>query len=369
MSIRRGTQAVVRVYRGASEVIREYRGQLLTYEQNTEKNPTKVILSMSANASQTLYFTQSGGGVTIDWGDGSQPELITDVSATVSHTYTDAGEYTVLLTAGTGVTWTPGIEVTIVGNNDITHTDYGFVTTGAYIFNNTLIAVVAGDGMILTRNKAFYGSNRLKSITIPSGTTSIPDYAFYGCQALSSVLGTESVSSVGISGFYNCKAFDFTALASQLSQIGNSAFGNCTKSDSYLELKAESIGYNAFNGCKQLRRIWLRSSVTTMAVNTVRNNQQTITAYNGPFYGCSNSLVLYAECAEANKPAGWAAHFNCFSGTANELIVIWAQAETPRVSLDMVWDALAGSTMTYKDARNEGVGYEFDAENQTITIY
>ena len=151
--------------------------------------------------------------------------------------------------------------------------------------------------------------------------------------------------------------------------IGDYAFRSCNELPAYLELGCRSIGVRAFASCAQLRRIWLRDTIETISVGTTEDSTtHEITGYLSPWNECKTSLVLYAECAEVDKPAGWDAHFNVRNGLNDELIVIWGAASTPVVSLRNRWSAMDRS-LSFDDETGEGRGYAYDPDARELTIY
>lgn len=341
--------------------------------------PSLLNFTLTSTLTQNLYFTQSvSRGVTIDWGDGSELETIpwtetTDAAAGeasyspashASHTYASAGDYVVAVIANNGVTWCPGN-----GTNGLLG-PYQLGMKG-YSTYPTLTAFLFGEGATISERYAFAGANSLRSIVVPNDITAIPDYTFAGCSRLSNIIIPSGVTAVGKRAFYNCQVYDFTAILPQLSNIGIYAFAECINTAPDIELTSSSIGYGAFANCTQLRRMWIRDTVISMDVLTVTKTSQGVTEidhYESPFYNCKGSLVLYAECAESDKPIGWDDHFNTYSGTNTDLIVIWNQQDTPTVSLVSTWNAL-GNLLTYEDETGAGIGYSYDQDTETLTIY
>ena len=152
----------------------------------TPTGDTKACLSLSSSLTQTIYFTMSAAvGVTVDWGDGSATETPTGTAVTISgetaykvslsHTYAAAGDYTVSLTAASGVTWSPGETIDILGKNFL-----GAQSTKSDS-SPQLTAFIFGDGCTGINACAFYGCTSLESMTIPEGVTKIGTKAFADC--------------------------------------------------------------------------------------------------------------------------------------------------------------------------------------------
>lgn len=348
--------------------------------------PTEMIFHMTSNLTQKLYFTQSqANGVLIDWGDGSQPETYSELSAVTEHTYATAGDYIVTMGVTPGVTWSPGATIqSLNSNNETVTTVYGLlgnysITTGKTSdFSGTeqrpssfptLTAFSFGIGATLTEPKALAGASSLREIVLPLGLTSVPDYAFSGCRNLKSIICPETITSVGNHAFSFCDYYDFVLLASKLITIGNYAFSHCSGEAGYLELKASSVGVGAFEYCSGLQRVWLRNTISYLNVTeTISTQTQEVTEYKGPFFNCDDGLILYAECYEADKPTGWMAHFNAQSGVDKVFLVIWHQTTAPFVSLRMVWNA-HGRELSFIDDNDLEIGYEYDPVDSRLITY
>ena len=113
----------------------------------------------------------------------------------------------------------------------------------------------------------------------------IKDYAFFGCDKLTSVTFPESVTNIGVKAFKNCTSLKRAPLPFGLKYLGQASFQNCTSlekievprnidylwSSTFEGCSAlnnvslpdglTSIGTAAFSGCKSLQSIWIPTSV------------------------------------------------------------------------------------------------------------
>lgn len=287
--IRRGRREPTAICRGRREVQRVYRGRRLVWEKGEQPQPvtdaTLLYFTLTSNLTQPLYFTQSAAnGVTIDWGDGSTPETVADLSAQASHTYAEAGDYVVQMTAGEGVTWSPGTTT-----NSKNYSLLGEVSTKS---NNypTMTAFLFGSECTM-RQYSFAGCTSLSEIIIPDGTIEIPDNAFRDCTSLKRLHLPTSIERAHIDSFYQSTnleevhikdlaaycGFDwvaetgydmlsFPAIGSLnlylngvkitdgdlvvphgVTRIGNQAFANATFNSVTLPSSVVSIGHGAFS--------------------------------------------------------------------------------------------------------------------------
>lgn len=134
----------------------------------------------------------------------------------------------------------------------------------------------------------------LKSVSIPS-TLQVADRMFWDCVSLTDVSIAEGVTSVGESAFLNCSALEAVALPDSLEVLGNWAFAECGslremdvpggvtligletfRNCASLERfslgespwrEIQTIGGNAFSGCKRLERVSFWYSLGTVKDN------------------------------------------------------------------------------------------------------
>ena len=321
-----------------------YRGTTVTGGFVTkvfETDDTLLHFTLTSNLTQPLYFTQSAAnGVTINWGDGSTPETVADLSASASHTYAEAGNYVVRMTAGEGVTWSPGAAISGTTYALLGKPDIGKSTTYP-----TLTKVILGSSANLDRAFAFTRCTELTEIQLPNSITTIADEAFWQCDKLTSINLPNGLLSIGIAAFYLCERLYHVTIPNSVTEIGDNAFWGSGIKDItipssvltvksgafsdcaslvYAEIGAAKLEGGAFDSCENLESVWLRSSVTTMLAsgNT-----------SGPFYQCQ-SVTIYAEVA--SKPNGWGQYYDVVrvaSSEGTETITrapkIWGQTTRP----------------------------------------
>ncbi len=122
---------------------------------------------------------------------------------------------------------------------------------------------------------AFYGCNKLSSITIREGVTNIAEGVFYNCSGLTSVMIPDSVTSIGNSAFYGCTHLSALIIPDGVTSIGEYAFYNCKDlTDIILPDSVGKIGTYAFYGCSGLTGIIIPNGIYGIGSYT--------------FYGCSN---------------------------------------------------------------------------------
>ena len=153
----------------------------------------------------------------------------------------------------------------------------------------------------------FYECTSITSIELPNGITQIPYGTFYGCTNLESVTLPQNLTAIGGDAFIGCAKLKEIAFPETLKEIFPSAFAGCTGLTTLVLPALDTLSHYAFLGCSSLRAVYLPSTIQTIEV----------TGADGPFFSCSEDLVLYTNAKE--RPEGWDEHFNNFnSAVADE---------------------------------------------------
>ena len=232
---------------------------------------THIWITLNEGRNSPMVGIGVNGTVTVDWGDGTEPDVLTGTSTssvkwTPNHEYAAAGDYVIRLTVdgkakllplGTAGTAILAFKKVLEAVN----TAYVYMIKRAEIGNSVDIG-----------NHAFSSCRYLSSIAIPNGVTSIGNHAFNGCSALTSIAIPNGVTSIGDSAFVGCHALTSIAIPNGVTSIGSNTFQGCSALTSIaIPNGVTSIGTYAFYGCYALPSITIPSSVTsidTYAFNT-----------------------------------------------------------------------------------------------------
>lgn len=300
----------------------------------TTSGDTEIdIVLQDGRLSPRLVITLQGE-VTIDWGDGSLPDDITDQAEKldVQHNYALAGEYTIKVHCVSGAytfkgdsSYTllkknvknPGNYDNMVYSNCVRAIRLGTGTTGQapsglfvvydaafrdctsleYI---TIPSTIAGIGP-----SAFANCYSLKSVTVPLGVTQLPNYTFEWCQSLIRLSIPKSITSFGNQVFDECRSLGSITLPSYMTSIGTYIFRNCfSLSSIVLPNGITSIPNYAFESCYSLSHIELPGSVTSIGASafngcyalstlTIPANVTSILAY--AFNSCAGMAEYHLE--------------------------------------------------------------------------
>lgn len=114
---------------------------------------------------------------------------------------------------------------------------------------------------------AFWGMNNVTSVIVPYTVTEIRPFAFAYCGKLTSFAFPTGLVSIGNSAFEGCGALESVFLYEATATIGDYAFAYCSAMKSALITASPAegatlIGAHAFENCRSLSNLVLRTSVT-----------------------------------------------------------------------------------------------------------
>ena len=307
----------------------------------TQSGDTEIDVSMPEGRLSPVLTIAVNGTVTVDWGDNTTADTVTGTSLTVdkspSHTYTAAGDYTIVIHVVSGsfafhcdaTSYYPLLRKNATGTQNRVYgkcvqavrLGNGITEIGAYTFQYcyNLTSVTIPSTVTSIGTSAFYGCYTLSSITIPSGVTSISptvfsacygltsvtipsgvtniwNTAFSGCYSLTSVTIPSTVTSIGTNAFQNCQLLSSITIPSGVTRIETYAFLNCYNLASItIPSTVTGIGANAFQGCYTLSSITIPSGVTSIA-NRVFSGCSSLTSVTIPSGVTSIGEYAFATC-------------------------------------------------------------------------
>ena len=149
-----------------------------------------------------------------------------------------------------------------INSSAIVSKDYQ-LTSLNYYFGNQVEEYIIGESIKRIGNYAFYGCEKLKSVSIPNSVTSIGDYVFRGCSALTSITIPNSVTSMGEGAFFLCGNLSSINLSTSLITIEKETFFKCKALTSVdIPNSVTEIRENAFEECEKLSSITVPDGVS-----------------------------------------------------------------------------------------------------------
>ena len=218
----------------------------------TDDGKTRIYIRLEEGRTSPMLGVCPNGTVTVDWGDGTTPDILTGTSTstvkwTPNHAYAAPGEYVIKLT----VDGTMGFYGTSSYNQYSAILRYSSGSDARnYVYRNGVRKIEIGSSVTVIGDYAFYYCYSLASITIPNGVTVIETFAFYDCYSLASITIPNSVTNIIGYAFYYCYTLASITIPNSVTSIENNAFGYCyTLASITIPNGVTSIGDYAFYNC------------------------------------------------------------------------------------------------------------------------
>ena len=294
----------------------------------TDDGKTRIYIRLEEGRTSPMLGVCPNGTVTVDWGDGTTPDILTGTDTTVvkwtpNHAYAAPGEYVIKLT----VDGTMGFysDVSVDAGSAILRYSSG-TDNRNNVYRNSVQKIEIGNGVTRIENNAFAGCMSLASITIPNGVTNIGLSAFHSCYTLASITIPNRARYIGDSVFTQCYTLTSITIPNGARYIGDSVFTQCyTLTSITIPNGVTNIKASAFKRCMSLASITIPNGVTNIR--------------DSVFQRCT-SLAFYDFTAYTTVPT--LANVNAFSGIPAD-----CQIRVPASLVD-AWKA-ATNWSTYAD--------------------
>lgn len=226
-------------------------------EQWFEDGKTRIWITLSEGRTSPKLGVCPKGTVTVDWGDGTEPDILTgtsvfDIKWTPTHNYASPGDYVITLTVD-GVAYLQGSTSTNCGSALLRYSENADKRNAVY--TGSIRKVVIGENITTLYTASFHNCYSLKSVTLSEGVTQISTNAFYGCYSLTRVTIPDSVgTSLGTAAFGYCYSLASIDIPNGMKAIGNYAFERCYSLASVtIPSSVSSINSGAFSNCTGVR--------------------------------------------------------------------------------------------------------------------
>lgn len=292
-----------------------------------------------------LTFVTQSTTATIDWGDGSPPIHATYMSSgwSGSHTYSQAGNYTISVKVTNGSIYIPGFNTSPAARSNLfsNATWYNTALVGVNIGSSTTFQLAAFSPMYAmkyitipngTLTISYGGTFRydynLVSITIPRSWISYSGYEFDQCYGLQLVsLPGNLNTTIPSSLFTYCRSLKYTTIPQGVTTISEYVFReNYALRCINIPSSVTSIGRSAFYMDHSLKSVYLPDSVTSVGVQAFANcssmlscrwTSNVTTIQSNTFEYCSSLLeITNTSNVSSIGPSGFR---NCNSLTSIDL--------------------------------------------------
>ncbi|MBQ8868168.1 MAG: leucine-rich repeat domain-containing protein [Oscillospiraceae bacterium] len=130
------------------------------------------------------------------------------------------------------------------------------ISNHAFYNCNKLTGVTIPDSVTSIGNNAFYGCSSLTSVTIPDSTIRIGEGTFRNCSNLTGISIPNGVTDIDQEAFSGCTSLTSITIPNSVTDIGESAFRDCSSLTSVtIPDSVTDIGNSVFKGCDSLEKI------------------------------------------------------------------------------------------------------------------
>lgn len=227
-----------------------------------------------------VYHHDSGlGSTTVDWGDNSEATVSTGLNKIeLTHTFEEAGEYIVSITAS-DIVWYFGGSATehIYGGNTTKYTGYyikwivlgsgmeKIAISGLSELINLQEIKMPATGITELKNGCLSNAKALTEIEIPSSVTTIEGNVFSGCGFRSLTIPQTVTSLEGTNTINSCGQLEEITIPTAITTLGEAFFTGCAKlQEINLPQGLTAIPTSCFSSCGNLRTITIPAAVTTI---------------------------------------------------------------------------------------------------------
>ncbi|MDY4112427.1 MAG: leucine-rich repeat domain-containing protein [Roseburia sp.] len=188
-----------------------------------------------------------------------------------------------------------------LGGEDVTE-----IRGGAFA-DSAVIAVKLPDTVINVCDNAFYYCITLVEIQLGAKTEIVGTKAFEGCIALKRIELNEGLIYISDGAFANCTSLTHVDFPDSLTKIGAGAFGMSGITEIVIPGSVESIGTQAFTGCKSLKQVSIENGTVEIGEQAFEACEAltrvdiptSVTEFGIYVFLYSDNAVIYSEAGSA----------------------------------------------------------------------
>ena len=263
---------------------------------------THIWITLAEGRTSPMLGVCPNGTVTVDWGDGTTPDVLTGTSEgtvvlTPTHNYESAGEYIITLKVD-GV-------FGINGANEASYLlrHYYAEHTLNKSYTAAIQKVEVGDGALIG-SCAFYSCYNLSAVKIPDGVQKIDASAFNSCYSLRNIDLPTGLTFIGPSAFTNCLSLGSVYIPDGVTTLNSSVFQNCTGlANVRIPKSVDTIDTNAFYSCRGLA--FCDCTEHTGVPTLVNSNAFTYVANDFKIYVSESIADAWRKATNWSRNSGW----------------------------------------------------------------
>ena len=232
----------------------------------TDDGTTRLYITLQEGRTSPMLGVGVNGTVTVDWGDGTEPDVLTGTSVgttkwTPNHAYAKPGDYVIRLTVDG--------EMVIQGN---ANSDQGSslmrFSSGAdarnVSYQQDLKKVEIGNSVVAFGNAAFQLCYSLSTISMPNCVKNFNSSVFNNCYSLAFVtVPIELTRFNGGSVFNGCASIKLVSMPEHATNSGSEMFKYCySMMSACIPDGVTAVESNEFYGCYSLRELSLPKNLT-----------------------------------------------------------------------------------------------------------
>lgn len=238
---------------------------------------THIWVTLPEGGLSPMMGVCPNGMVSVDWGDGTEPDVLTGSSAsnmmwTENHQYAKPGDYVITITVISGTLNFMGSGASSANNSTrlLRYSQDSELRNAAYAA--CIKKIEFGTDVRVIGNYSFAICRSLSAVFIPQGVTSIGSGAFNSCSSLSKVFIPDSVTSVNTDMFRYCYSLSSVRLPSSVTSVPGNSFSDCYSLSSVELVNGMStIWTYSFSSCYSLSYVAIPESVTTIGAGAFYN--------------------------------------------------------------------------------------------------
>lgn len=236
----------------------------------TDDGATRIYVELDEYYKSPIIGLGVSGTVTIDWGDGSEPTLLTGTNInttqyTSKHEYAEAGIYKISLIVNG--------KMRIYGDSNRTHIIRQGVATNNFNarYISSIKKIELGSNVVLS-DWALRGTSCCTTISIPREITTIGTGCFYGFSDIKAFIVPKTITTIG-NYFANSAGNIIISIPPSVTKIGTHVIGNSAIRRLVLSNNVTSLGTNLSYNNFELRKIVLSKNITTIGNGDYYNNK------------------------------------------------------------------------------------------------